>query len=181
MNRFWLKVLICLLVIAGGITFLAWPRYLPPPDEKNRVWSPGGMSMITPPDWEGLPILPDHMFDDGLMLRPKADGRRQPSITARRYQSTPDMDTITSRRDKSVIETTFNGYPGYLIEGETNKDFLFRYVFNAGGKWHQLILSSPLPLDFEGSDWQQYLKTFRAAKGSATTEPSTTRSSSSPS
>jgi hypothetical protein len=173
MNGFWTKVLVSAAVIALLVTYLAWPRHLPPPEEKNRAWSLGRLSMVAPEGWEGIPIKPDQTFDDGLMLRPKAEGRRQASVTVRRYRNPPKLEDLTNRRDKVAKEMVFNGYPGYYIEGNTQKEYLYRQAVNVNGKWHVIILSNPLPIEFEGSEWQDYFKTFRAADDSATSEPST--------
>jgi len=163
MNRYWMKILIPSLLIALIITYLVWPRYLPAPEEKNRAFSPLRMSMVLPPDWEALPLQPDKTFDDGMKLRPRAEGKLQPSIVMKRYLAPPDPDKLISLSDKTAKQMIFRGYPGYFVQASVKLEHLYRLIFNANGRWYQITLSSPLPLNYEGSDWQQYLETFTAA------------------
>lgn len=173
MNRTWAKVLVVLAVVAMAGVYIAWPRYLPDPDERNRVRSPGGMSMVMPPEWEAVPQAGDSTFSDGLMLRPKADGKRQPSILLRRMIDPPSPNSLMASDDTKVKTVTFQGSPGYLVEKTLKIEHLYRIVFKPKGDWYQLTLSCPLPIEYEGSDWQKYMETFRAADGSSTTRPAT--------
>lgn len=177
MNRGWAKILIAFAVFAAVILYVGWPREMPLPQEINRARSPSGMSMILPPEWEAVALAADTTLDDGLKLRPIADGKLQPSIIVRRHIAAPDRDELTSNTFPTIESQPFRGKPVWYSKGVTRSEYLHRFVFDENGRWFQVTLSTPGPIDYPGSDWQRYLETFSSADapasapGAASTAP----------
>lgn len=158
-----LKMLVVAALLAAGAAYLYFGGKLPRPDERNRVVSPAGYSIIKPPEYEAKISFPsnDRKYKDSIEIRTaQAKALREPRIFVGRFREKPDLELIRGRDEE--VGSEFQGKPAYIFTGETKREFYWRAVIPRGDDWYELVLWQPLRVDVTRGEWWPYVQSFRA-------------------
>jgi hypothetical protein len=164
-------IVLSALVIAAVVAFF-WAGRQERPDEANRVYGPGGVSIVRPRGWSirSIDSTGNHDFANTMTIQPQQWIGPMPTIVVQTYRRPPTPD-----RFPGWGQIAFQGQPALsMIYGHPK----FRnrtVVMQRGQKWFQISLTTPDPVaDPMDLGLWKFMETFRydsAAAEATATQP----------
>jgi hypothetical protein len=151
-------IVLGLLMVAGIVAFMMAGRPQRP-DEANRAFGPGGLSIVRPHGWSvrSIDSSGNSVFVNGMSVQPDQWVGIMPTIEVQTFASTPPAELIAG-----WYTITFQGQSALSEKLEHNKFITRLVVTQRGGKWFQLNLTSPdLSADPMDQDLWKFVETFR--------------------
>jgi hypothetical protein len=156
-----LRAVAIIVIFAGVMAFVFWPRGLPAPREENRTMHAAGYSIILPPQWDARADADpkDGYAKDRLLLRPVQVGHWQPEISVARLRKSPDAAAL--KANEHFRDGRFGDVEALVFDQPIKKYWVYKVIFPRGGEWFELSVSTPDFEDVEHSTWNAYLRSFR--------------------
>jgi hypothetical protein len=171
------KVLVLVLCVGAFAAWAIWPRHLPRPDEKNRLYHPeDAYSIIVPPGWTMSSFeISEHTLtnDRGWMkLEPLNAGKNAPSLMIHVMTAAPDDKY---KQKEGFTDGTFQGRPALVKSFHQHWQWGYSFDFQKQDKWFDMCLMTPDYYDAPNSDWWPYLQSFKyePEKAKKLTSPTT--------
>jgi hypothetical protein len=153
-----------ILIVCGFLLALAGVVWLmsgmPTPREQDRVVAgEAGFSVIKPPEWDSRVMYgaANANVSATIEITPvKSVGLMQRFCTSQ-FRVPPDEKAISQQ----FTPRKFQDREAWLFSGWVKRDYMFRLVFERGGRWYEMSLRLPAETDVPNSDWWKYINTFR--------------------
>lgn len=150
-----------LLAMIIAIVWAVWYFVDAGPEEKYRVASAAGYSVIHPSDWRADVLnRPDSDgFVDSIVMGPENWRGLQPMMWVKRYGSTPDFEKLQRLGFK---QGPFQGQTVWISQVKPKRHLIRTAIFERNGVWFNAGVSLP---DLEAAKvekWWRYIESFRA-------------------
>jgi hypothetical protein len=162
-----------LLALIALIVWGVWYFVDSGPEEKYRVASPAGYSIIRPSDWRADVINRTDAdgFVNSIVLGPENWRGLEPMMWVKRYATTPNFEKLEKLGFKQM---PFQGKTVLMNQVKPKRHFIRTVVFERDGAWFNAGVSLP---DLEGAKidkWWSYIESFRVVSPTNPVNPATT-------
>ncbi|MGN6506806.1 MAG: hypothetical protein ACTHM6_14725 [Tepidisphaeraceae bacterium] len=163
------------MVIVSFFVYVAIQPAIGSPDESRRITHPKGFSIIEPKGWEAHVDVAGQngaVIDSIRFLPVKAMGVPG-SFHFVKLPGPPDPAKLAKYDAKPI---KFDGHPAYemLSPREKTREHTRTVTYQVNGAWYELSVTRPEVEPVEGSPWEAYFESAKAAPAAPAQTPTLT-------
>jgi len=161
-----------LLAIIALIVWTVWYFVDAGPEEKYRVASAAGYSVIRPSDWHATVInTPDSDgFVDSIVMGPENWRGLEPIMWVKHYGAPPDFEKL---QRLGFQQRSFQGQTVWMNQVKPKRHLIRTSIFERNGSWFNVGVSLPDLESTKLEKWWRYIESFQTSPTGTRNKPST--------